>query len=119
MAITQRQLDIKTAAIQDAYAALEEELMKLVVDRLMIKTNTELSQDSVFQWYLEKLDQLGMLNLDTINELVEETKSITKKELKELIVKEGYEDNLKENKKLANLAKTPIKEWTNLDQSMA
>ncbi len=116
MAITQRQLDIKTAAIQDAYAALEEELMKLVVDRLMIKTNTELSQDSVFQWYLEKLDQLGMLNWDTINELVEETKSITKKELKELIVKEGYEDNLKENKKLANLAKTPIKEWTNLDQ---
>lgn len=116
MAITQRQLDIKTAAIQDAYAALEEELMKLVVDRLKIKTNTELSQDSVFQWYLEKLDQLGMLNWDTINELVEETKSITKKELNELIVKEGYEDNLKENKKLANLAKTPIKEWTNLDQ---
>lgn len=116
MAITQRQLDIKTAAIQDAYAALEEELMKLVVDRLKIKTNTELSQDSVFQWYLEKLDQLGMLNWDTINELVEETKSITKKELNELIVKEGFEDNLKENKKLANLAKTPIKEWTNLDQ---
>ncbi|MEO2552967.1 phage minor capsid protein [Enterococcus casseliflavus] len=116
MAITQRQLDIKSASIQDAYAALEEELMRLVVDRLKTKTNIELSQDTVFQWYLEKLDQLGLLNWDTINELVEETKSITKKELNDLIVKEGYADNLKENKKLANLAKTPIKDWTNLDQ---
>ena len=116
MAITQRQLDIKSASIQDAYAALEEELMRIVVDRLKTKTNIELSQDTVFQWYLEKLDQLGLLNWDTINELVEETKSITKKQLNDLIVKEGYADNLKENKKLANLAKTPIKDWSNLDQ---
>lgn len=53
MAITQRQLDIKSAAIQDSYLTLEEEIMQLVVDRLKIKTNVELSQDTVFQWYLE------------------------------------------------------------------
>lgn len=116
MAITQRQLDIKSAAIQDSYQALEEEIMQLVVDRLKIKTNVELSKDTVFQWYLEKLDQLGLLNWDTINELVEECNNHTKEQLSEIVTKEGYEKNLKENKKLANLAKTPVKEWTNLDQ---
>lgn len=116
MAITQRQLDIKTAAIQDSYLTLEEEIMQLVVDRLKIKTNVELSQDTVFQWYLEKLDQLGLLNWDTINELVEECNGVTKEQLAEIITKDGYEKNLKENKKLANLVKTPVKEWTNLDQ---
>lgn len=116
MSITQRQLDIKSAAIQDSYLALEEEIMQLVVDRLKIKTNVELSQDTVFQWYLEKLDQLGLLNWDTINDLVEECNSVTKDQLAEIITKDGYEKNLKENKKLANLVKTPVKEWTNLDQ---
>lgn len=116
MAITQRQLDIKSAAIQDSYLTLEEEIMQLVVDRLKIKTNAELSKDTVFQWYLEKLDQLGLLNWDTINELVEETNGVTKNELADIVTKEGYKKNLQENKKLANLAKTPVKEWTNLDQ---
>ncbi|WP_288551721.1 phage minor capsid protein [uncultured Enterococcus sp.] len=116
MAITQRQLDIKSAAIQDSYLTLEEEIMQLVVDRLKIKTNAELSKDTVFQWYLEKLDQLGLLNWETINELVEETNGVTKNELADIVTKEGYKKNLQENKKLANLAKTPVKEWTNLDQ---
>lgn len=115
MALTQRQLDLKSAAIQDSYQKLEEELMELVIDRLKMKTQVELTKDTTFQWYLEKLDQLGMLNWDTINELVEQTQSTTKKELSNLITKEGYEVNTKENKKLANLMKTPVKEWTNLD----
>ena len=115
MALTQRQLDLKSAAIQDSYQKLEEELMELVIDRLKMKTQVELTKDTTFQWYLEKLDQLGMLNWDTINELVEQTQSTTKKELSNLITKEGYEVNTKENKKMANLMKTPVKEWTNLD----
>jgi len=48
--------------------------------------------------------------------LVEETNGVTKNELADIVTKEGYKKNLQENKKLANLAKTPVKEWTNLDQ---
>ena len=37
MAITPRQLDIKGAYIQDAYAALESEIMKMLIKSLKTK----------------------------------------------------------------------------------
>ena len=59
MAVTPRQLDIKGAYIQDAYMALESELIEMLIKRLNAKTNVELSADNVFQWQLEKMNQFG------------------------------------------------------------
>ena len=57
MAITPRQLDIKGAYIQDAYAALESEIMKMLIKSLKTKTSVELDGDTVWQWQLEKMNQ--------------------------------------------------------------
>ena len=116
MTITPHQLDIKGSYIQDAYMALEEELMNMLIKRLNAKTITELTEDNVFQWQLEKLQQLGMMNLKTVAELVEQTSKITQQQLYDLIVKSGYQVGMEANKEFANLMNQNAKPWTNLDQ---
>lgn len=111
-----KQVDIKSAYIQDAYMTLEQSLMELLIKRLNTKTTAELSVDTVFQWQLEKMQQLRMMNHETIETLVNQTANVTKKELNELITKQGYDFNLEANRELANLTAGPITEWTNLDQ---
>lgn len=111
-----KQVDIKSAYIQDAYMTLEQSLMELLIKRLNAKTATELSEDTVFQWQLEKMQQLRMMNHETIETLVNQTAGVTKKELNELITKQGYDFNLEANRELANLTGGPIAEWSNLDQ---
>lgn len=111
-----KQVDIKSAYIQDAYMTLEQSLMELLIKRLNAKTSTELSEDTVFQWQLEKMQQLRMMNHETIETLVNQTTGVTKKELNELITKQGYDFNLEANRELANLTGGPIAEWSNLDQ---
>jgi len=113
--INPRQLDIKGAYIQDAYMTLEEEIMRLLIERLTMKTKTELSEDTVLQWQLEKLEQLGMMNFDTINELVKKTGKFSKKELENLIERQGFEIGSQANQELAELKGVPEKPWTELD----
>ena len=108
-------MDLKSSYIQDAYQALETELISLLIKRLTAKTLTELTKDSVFQWQLEKMQELRMMNFATIDKLVDETAKFTKEELKELITEQGYDINKEANKQMANLMKTPIKRWTGLD----
>lgn len=115
MPITQRQLDIKSALIQDAYQALEKEIMERLIKRLKAKTVAELSTDSIFQWQLEKLQELRMLNIETLSELAQQASNISQEQLQELVIKQGYEDNLKANEELAKIAKVPAKPWNNLD----
>lgn len=115
MPITPRQLDIKGALIQDAYEALEEEIMKQLIDRLNSKTVSELSEDTVFQWQIEKLQQLGLLDMQTIEELVKETSAYSKKILQEIILDDGYEIGQEANQEFANLMDTDVKSWSNLD----
>lgn len=111
-----KQVDIKSAYIQDAYMTLEQSLLELLIKRLNAKTATELSEDNVFSWQLEKMQQLRMMNHETIEALVNQTTGVTKKELNELITKQGYDFNLEANRELANLTGGPIAEWSNLDQ---
>ena len=116
MVITPRQLDIKGAYIQDAYMALESELIEMLIKRLNAKTTFELSTDNVFQWQLEKMQQLGMMNMDDIATITEKTTSVVKEQLKDMIVKAGYEIGIEANEEFANLMNTEVKPWTNLDQ---
>jgi len=116
MAITPRQLDIKGAYIQDAYSALESEIMQMLIKTLKAKTSVELDGDTVFQWQLEKLNQLGMLNMDKVSELAEQAATVSKKQLEEMILKDGYQIGTAANQEFANLMNVDVKPWTNLDQ---
>lgn len=109
------QVDLKSAYILDAYEALEQSLVEMLIKRLNSKTTTQLSVDTVFQWQLEKMQQLRMMNDATIKKLVGQTSGIAEKELKDLITKQGYDFNKESNKDLANLIGSPVKEWNDLD----
>lgn len=115
MAVTPHQMDIKGAYIQDAYQALEDSLIEMIIKRIANNSFVELTDDNVFQWQLEKMRELHMMNMDTINELVGKTSQITKGQLKELITQQGYEFNAVANEALANIAGVEVAEWTNLD----
>ncbi|OFI48827.1 hypothetical protein BG261_05405 [Floricoccus tropicus] len=116
MAITQRQLDIRSSYIQDSYMALEDELMKQLIERLTSKTYVELTQDTVLQWQIEKLQQLGMLNLETISDIAKKNINLSEEQLKKLIVDDGYEINSQANQEMANLMNATPVPWTELDQ---
>lgn len=116
MAITPRQLDIKGAYIQDAYSALESEIMQMLIKTLKAKTSVELDGDTVWQWQLEKMNQLGMLNMDKVAELAEQAATVSKKQLEEMILKDGYQIGIAANQEFANLMSVDVKPWTNLDQ---
>lgn len=109
------QVDMKSAYILDAYEALEQSLVEMLIKRLNSKTTAQLSADTVFQWQLEKMQQLRMMNMDMIEKLVAQTADYSKQELKDLITKQGYDFNAEANRELANLVGGPVSEWSNLD----
>ncbi len=112
--MTPYQLGIKESYILDAYQALEEEIMKRLIERLNAKTFVELSKDNIFQWQLEKLQQIGLLDLETIATLAEQTATVSKDQLRDLIVNQGYDINTKANDDLAEIANVPARPWNNL-----
>ncbi|NKC67190.1 phage minor capsid protein [Vagococcus fluvialis] len=115
MAITPKQLDIEGAYIEDAYMALEQELIEMLIKRLNASTLTELTEDTVFQWQIEKMQQLSMMNYDTINELVSQTSKYTEEQLKKLITETGYKVGIEADEEFSKLMNTNIKP-NNLDQ---
>ena len=116
MAITPRQLDIKGAYIQDAYSALESELMQMLIKNLKAKTSVELDGDTVFQWQLEKMNQLGMMSMDTVAKITDQVAAVSRKQLEEMILRDGYQIGVEANQEFANLMNVEVKPWTNLDQ---
>lgn len=115
MAVTPHQMSIKGGYIQDAYQALEDELIDMLIKRISSRTMTELSEDNIFQWQLEKMRDLHLMNDKTIKKLVDKTAKYSKKQLKELITKQGYEFNTLANRELAQSAGVEVVEWTDLD----
>lgn len=115
MAITPKQLDIEGAYIEDAYMALEQELIEMLIKRLNASTLTELTEDTVFQWQIEKMEQLSMMNYDTINELVSQNSKYTEEQLKKLITETGYKVGIEADEEFSKLMNTNIKP-NNLDQ---
>ena len=65
--ITPYQLNMYTEPVTDIYRELEDEIFKMIAKRL--KTNPLLGKDYVFQWQIEKMQELNLLNADTIKAL--------------------------------------------------
>lgn len=69
--ITPHQLNLYTSQVTDIYVALEDEIFQMIAKRL--KDPQERGKDYVLQWRVEKMQQLRMLNADTIKELSKAT----------------------------------------------
>lgn len=100
--ITPRQLSIYTQPITDIYIALEQEIFDMIVNRL--KTNKGNGKDYVLQWQVEKMQQLRMLNIETIQALSKAT-GIAEKEIIHAINEVGYETIHSVDEELKHLKK--------------
>lgn len=85
--ITPHNLDMFTAPVADIYRALENEIFLMVAKRL--KTNKEHGKDYVLQWQIEKMQELRMLNQETIRAL-SKTTGLAEKEIIKAIEDVGY-----------------------------
>lgn len=78
--ITPHQLDLFTEPVTDIYRALEDEIFLMIAKRL--KTSKNITKDTVFEWQVDKMNQLRMINKETIKALSKATgkseKAITK-----------------------------------------
>ncbi|MFP8915281.1 phage minor capsid protein [Enterococcus innesii] len=91
MTITPKQLEIESAYVQDAYMAMEDEIMRMLVRQLNKPTRTTLTEDNVFRWKLEKMQQLNLLNQQSLQQLVNETNQYSYDQLRKIIVDMGFE----------------------------
>jgi len=69
--ITPHQLDLYSSQVSDIYRSLELEVFEMIAKRL--KTSVDLNKDHVFQWQIDKMNQLRMVNNDTIKALSKST----------------------------------------------
>lgn len=91
MTITPKQLEIEAAYVQDAYMSMEDEIMRILVRQLNKPTRTTLTEDNVFRWKLEKMQQLNLLNQQSLQRIVQDTGNYTYGQLKRIIVDMGFE----------------------------
>lgn len=85
--ITPHQLDLFTQPVADIYRALEDEIFLMVAKRL--KTSNTAGKDHVLQWQIEKMQELRMLNQETIRAL-SKTTGLAEKEIIKAIEDVGY-----------------------------
>lgn len=85
--ITPHNLDLFTEPVTDIYRALEDQIFLMIAKRL--KTKPELGKDYVLEWQVEKMQQLRLLNKETINELVKAT-GLAAEEIEKAIVDVGF-----------------------------
>lgn len=91
MAITPKQLETEASYIQDAYMALEDELLALLIKQLNQPTKVPLAENSAFRWKIEKMQQLNMLNQKTIQNIVNQTSHYSYNQLHKVMVDMGHE----------------------------
>ncbi|WP_019377679.1 phage minor capsid protein [Virgibacillus halodenitrificans] len=84
--ITPRQLDVFTEPVTDIYRALENEIFLLIAKRL--KTSKDITMDTVLEWQVDKLNQLQMVNNETIRALSKAT-GMAEKEIRKAISETG------------------------------
>ena len=59
-----------TEKVAQVYRGLEEELVEIIIKRLKVGTN---NKKDITQWQFEKLQDLGLINLQTIQKVVQAT----------------------------------------------
>lgn len=85
--ITPHQLSTFVEPVTDIYRMLELNLFELIAKRL--KTSTDYSSDNVLQWQVERLNELRILNRETIQALSKAT-GVAEKEIIALVNDVGY-----------------------------
>lgn len=86
--ITPSQLNIYTEPIVDIYAALEEQIFEMMAKRL--KTIKNVTQDNVLDWQIDKLNQLRLVNTETVKRLSQAT-GVAEKEIRKAIHNVGID----------------------------
>jgi len=84
--ITPEQLSLFTEPVTDIYRALEDEVFQMIAKRL--KTSKNITKDTVFQWQVDKMNQLRLVNEDTIKAL-SQTTGKAEKEIRKAIKDTG------------------------------
>lgn len=85
--ITPHQLDLFTEPVTDIYRSLEDEIFLMIAKRL--KTSENIGKDTVFQWQVDKMQQLRMINKETIRALSKATGK-SEKAIKQAIYDVGH-----------------------------
>src|SRR5690625_4035116 len=80
--ITPEQLSLFTEPVTDIYRILEDEVFRMIAKRL--KTSKDITKDTVFEWQVDKMNQLRMVNNDTIKAL-SRTTGVAEKEIRKAI----------------------------------
>src|SRR5690554_4137822 len=86
--ITPQQLDMFTQPVVHVYRALEEEIFEMIAKRL--RTSEDCSADNVLEWQVDKLNQLRLINEETIKALAKAT-GIAEKEIRKAIYEAGIQ----------------------------
>ena len=85
MAVTPHQMDAISSQIQESYQQLEMDILKMFIERLKKKGVT---QDGVFKWQIERMQELRMINSETIKKASQVAK-ISKNQLKQMVLANG------------------------------
>lgn len=80
--ITPSSFDKHTEPVVEQYRELETAIFVMIAERL--KTNGDYAQDEVLQWQIDKLNQMDLINRDTIK-LLSEMTSKTQREIEQAI----------------------------------
>lgn len=100
--ITPYQLNMYTEPISRLYRALEQDIFLMIAKRL--KTSIDYSSDHVFKWQVEKMQELRLLNDDTIK-LLSETTGIASSKIREAIYEVSDKTKVTVDDEIAQLKK--------------
>src|SRR5690625_2391911 len=86
--ITPHQLNMYTQPVTHVYQALEQEIFEMIARRL--KTSKHYDADNVLEWQIDKMNQLRLVNDETVKALSKAT-GIAEKEIRKAIYNTGIE----------------------------
>ena len=86
--ITPHQLNMYTQPVVHVYQALEEEIFEMIARRL--KTSKHYDVDNVLEWQIDKMNQLRLINDETVKALSKAT-GVAEKEIRKAIYNTGID----------------------------
>src|SRR5690625_1229001 len=86
--ITPHQLDMYTQPVTHVYQALEQEIFEMIARRL--KTSKHYDADNVLEWQIDKMNQLRLINDETVKALSKAT-GVAEKEIRKAIYNTGID----------------------------
>src|SRR5690625_1834258 len=84
--ITPHQLNMYTQPVTHVYQALEQEIFEMIARRL--KTSKHYDSDNVLEWQIDKMNQLRLINDETVKALSKAT-GVAEKEIRKATYNTG------------------------------